>query len=219
MVRWAMVIDLKKCTGCGTCVVSCKAENMVPAGILWNKIYDYEIGTYPNVSRHFLPTPCMHCKNPVCVKVCPTGASQQRSDGIVHIDSAKCVGCCYCIMACPYQSRDIQEKESHFYKAGAIPPENLPAEVRSEHKKHEIGVVSKCTFCMDRIDAGIKKGKKPGVDPEASPMCTVTCPVIARYFGDLEDPNSEVSRLIASRRGVQLHPEHGTEPQVYYLQE
>jgi phenylacetyl-CoA:acceptor oxidoreductase subunit 1 len=219
VVRWAMVIDLKKCTGCGTCVVSCKAENIVPAGIIWNKLYDYETGTYPNVSRHFLPTPCMHCKSAVCVKVCPTGASQQRADGIVYIDSSKCVGCGYCIMACPYQSRSLFLKDKSYYQQGKTPHEKLPFTARSEHKRHEAGIISKCTFCMDRIDSGLKRGLKPGVDPEATPMCVVTCPVIARYFGDLDDPESEVSRIIANRRGNQLHPEYGTDPSVYYLSE
>ena len=219
MTRWAMVIDLKKCTGCGTCLVSCKAENFVPAGVIWNKIYDYEVGTYPNVSRHFLPTPCMHCESPVCVDVCPTGASTQREDGIVYIDYSKCVGCCYCIISCPYQSREIHTKERQYYAVGANLHEKMPDELRSEHKRHEVGVVSKCTFCMDRVDAGIAKGLKPGVDPEATPMCVVTCPLIARYFGDINDPESEVSYLITTRRGTQLHPEHGTDPSVYYLQE
>lgn len=218
MPRWGMVIDLKKCTGCGTCLVGCNAENYVPTNVLWNKIYDYETGTFPNVSRHFLTVPCMHCKDPVCVDVCPTGATTQREDGIVLINYEKCVGCCYCLVSCPYQARSIQREEVSYYDQPTV-LEAFPNKYRSVHKRHEVGVVSKCTFCADRIDEGLKKGLMPGVDHEATPMCVVVCPVGARYFGDIDDPESEVSRLIATRRGDQLRPEHGTNPCVFYLHE
>ena len=96
-----MVIDLKRCIGCMACVMACKLENFTPPGIYWNKLYDYEIGVYPSVTRRLMTMPCMQCREPVCVNVCPTGASIQREDGIVYIDYEKCIGCGYCVVGSP----------------------------------------------------------------------------------------------------------------------
>jgi phenylacetyl-CoA:acceptor oxidoreductase subunit 1 len=122
------------------------------------------------------------------------------------------------LVSCPYQARSIQREKVYQYDDPTV-LDTFPNEYRSVHKRHEVGVVSKCTFCADRIDDGLKKGLRPGVDPEATPMCVVVCPVGARYFGDLDDSESEVSSLIATRRGNQLRPEHGTNPSVFYLPE
>src|SRR5450759_2956107 len=105
-MRYGMAIDLKKCVGCMACTTACKAENQTRPGIFWNIVRDREFGEYPTLTRVFLPTPCMHCGNPPCVKVCPSGASHRREeDGIVLIDYEKCVGCRYCVEACPYGAR------------------------------------------------------------------------------------------------------------------
>jgi phenylacetyl-CoA:acceptor oxidoreductase subunit 1 len=211
MVRWAMVIDLKKCVGCMTCVAACKLANFVPPGIYWNKVFDYEVGKYPNVRRCFLPVQCMHCKNPPCKDACPTGATIQREDGIVIIDYSKCIGCRYCMMVCPYDARSFYSKEKHYYDGGKMIYEEYG------YKKHQRGTVMKCNLCYERIDEGLKKGLKPGEDPEATPICVISCIANARYFGDLDDPESEVSKLIRRRKGFQLHAELGTDPSIYYL--
>ncbi len=216
-MRWGMVIDLRKCTGCQTCFVSCKMENFLPAGVYWNHVHDYETGKFPHVKRHFLPTLCMHCRNPRCLEVCPSGATTQRQDGIVSIDYEKCIGCRYCMMACPYQSRYYNDRIRDYFEAGATPYEKFPLELRADSQRHEVGVVSKCTFCSHRIDRGLSRGLKPGTDPEATPACVVNCPAQARYFGDLDDPASQVSQLIARRAGYQLQEALGTDPSVYYL--
>lgn len=212
-----MVIDLKKCTGCQTCFVSCKMENFLPAGVSWNHVYDYETGKYPHVKRNFLPTLCMHCQNPKCQEVCPSGATVQRDDGIVHIDYKKCIGCRYCLIACPYQSRFYNEKIKSYFEAGVTPHEQFPYSLRASFQQHEVGVVSKCTFCVHRIDRGLRKNLKPGMDAEATPACVVNCPAQARYFGDLNDPDSQVAQLIRKRAGYQLQKHSGAEPSVYYL--
>jgi Fe-S-cluster-containing dehydrogenase component len=200
MVRWGMVIDLRKCIGCQACTIACKAENLTPRGVYWNRVLKRETGEYPNVSREFLPKPCMHCENPPCVRVCPTEASYKRPDGIVMIDYDKCIGCKYCIAACPYGARTyLDDVGSYFPSAGLSQVE----EYRSG--EHERGVVEKCTFCVDRLEEGLE------------PACVQTCPPQARYFGDLDDPESEVSKLIRTNETVQLFRELGTNPSVYYI--
>jgi Fe-S-cluster-containing dehydrogenase component len=148
------------------------------------------------------------------VDVCPTRATQRRDDGIVWVDADKCVGCRYCLVACPYQVRTYHAEQKEYYPAqGLTEFEKLGKRVYP----HQIGTVVKCNFCMERIDNGSKAGLKPGVDRDATPACVITCPAKARYFGDLDDPDSEVSMLIRKWRPVPLHPEFGTDPSVYYV--
>lgn len=211
MARYGMAIDLKRCVGCQACVVACKAENSLPPGIKWNRVLDRAVGKYPRVNRNFLPMICMHCEDPPCVDVCPAGATSRRADGIVIIDSDKCIGCRYCMVACPYNARYFHKEESSYFKPGLTPPEQQGS------RNHQVGTVEKCTFCASRIDSGIGNGLKPGADWEATPACVNACPAGARVFGDLDDPDSEISRLIASRHGYQLRPEMNTRPSVYYL--
>ena len=142
----------------------------------------------------------MHCAEPACVGVCPTGASVKRSDGIVVVDQAKCIGCRSCVMACPYEARYFLKKYRGYY-----PEKGLTAYETAQKKGKVMGTVSKCNLCLDRVEAG------------EQPACVQTCPAKARFFGDLEDPESQVAKLIVSRRGYQLHPEMGTDPSVYYL--
>jgi molybdopterin-containing oxidoreductase family iron-sulfur binding subunit len=163
------------------------------------------MGTYPNSVRQALPVLCNHCEEPDCMKVCPTGATYQTDDGIVRIDKNKCIGCKYCIMACPYGARySVEEYKSYF-------PEGLPISdyekfcMQAWEEKSGNGVSTKCDFCIDRRAGG------------KDPACVEVCPAKARVFGDLDDPESEISYLIKTKRGFVLRPEVGTEPKVYYL--
>ena len=198
-MRYGMVIDLKNCVGCMACTVACKAENQTRPGIFWNIVKDQEFGEYPMVTRVFLPMPCMHCKEAPCVNVCPTGASHRREDGIVIVDYDKCIGCKYCIEACPYGARYFNGESAGYFGTELTEMEKIG------FSRHKTGVVEKCTFCVDLV----AQGKEPA--------CVKTCIGKARYFGDLDDPDSKVSQLIKSRHGTQLLKELGTDPSVYYL--
>jgi phenylacetyl-CoA:acceptor oxidoreductase 27-kDa subunit len=215
MSRWGMVIDLKKCIGCYSCGIACKAEHFLPPGMFWNRVLISESGTYPTVTKIIYPVGCNHCKEAPCVKVCPTHASTRRPDGIVVIDPDKCVGCRYCVIACPYQQRSFHADNSKEYYPGQGLTEYET--IGRQLYPLQAGTVVKCTFCMERIDKGLKKGLKPGLDREATPACVITCGTKARIFGDLDDPNSEPSRLIKEKSGFQLHPEYGTKPSIYYV--
>ncbi len=213
-MRYGMVIDLNKCVGCYGCVIKCKQEHFLPPGTTWAKLLISETGVYPDVIKHVYPVLCNHCKEPACLDACPTGATQQREDGIVWIDQEKCTGCKNCVDACPYQMRTFySDRQEHF------PGQGLTGYEEQAEKlfplKHD--VVLKCDFCADKIDEGVKRGLKPGVDREATPSCVNICPAKARYFGDLDDPDSEVSRLISDKEATQLHPGFGTDPSVYYI--
>lgn len=210
-MRWGMVIDLKRCVGCQTCTIACKQEHGLPAEVFWRFVADCEAGQYPHVRRLFLPMQCMHCASPPCVPVCPTGASQQRADGIVFVDYAQCIGCGYCALACPYRARHLIHEARWYFPGGPTPAE--AATDRPERR----GVMTKCTFCVERVDGGLAGGLAPGVDAAATPMCSVACIANAILFGDLDDPESVVARLIKDRTAVRLLPECGTDPSVYYL--
>ncbi|MFC2068779.1 4Fe-4S dicluster domain-containing protein [Chloroflexota bacterium] len=214
-MRFGMVIDLSKCAGCYSCTVACQQEHFLPSGIFWNRLMISETGEYPLVANQVYPVLCNHCKDAICVKVCPTRATQQREDGLVWIDSDKCVGCRYCLIACPYQTRSYNAKEKEYLgiKQGQTEFGKLGTEVYP----HQTGVVIKCNYCMERIDIGLANSLKPGVDRDATPNCVNTCPTGSRHFGDLDDPNSEVSRLIREHKGQQFHPEYGTDPSTYYI--
>jgi len=214
MVRWGMVIDLKRCIGCYACMIACKQEHFLPLGMMWNKILISQTGKYPNITKHMYPVLCNHCKDPACIKVCPTGATEQREDGIVWIDQNKCIGCRYCMIACPYQARSYYSEEKEYFPGQGFTEWEKMREILYPLR---VGAVYKCNLCMERIDGGIKKGVKAGVDREATPACVITCPVKGRYFGDLDDQGSEVSELIREKGAVQLHPGHGTDPSVYYI--
>lgn len=204
-MKLGMTIDLKRCIGCQTCAVACKMQNNVPLGMLWNRVLteggehlDRARGTYPYLTKSWLPLSCQHCENAPCVKVCPVGATYKREeDGLVLINYDKCIGCRYCMAACPYNVRVFNWKEpvcqpGHDYGDAKVP-------------KRRKGIVEKCSFCAERVDQGLE------------PMCVVCCPAKARKFGDLNDPNTEVAALIRQRKTRILLEDKGAKPQVYYL--
>lgn len=199
MVRLGMVIDLKRCIGCHTCTIACKEENATQPEVFWTRVLEREEGKYPNARRVFFPVLCNHCQNPPCLKVCPSGATSQRKDGIVLVDYDKCIGCRACMTACPYQARFFL-RDSRTYYPGVITPFEAVG-----YAKYSKGTITKCTFCTHRVDQGLE------------PACVQACITKARIFGDLDDPDSEVQRVMRDRHSFQLRDELGTEPSVYYL--
>ncbi len=225
--KMGLVIDLDTCVGCHACAVSCKEWNAGgfsgpltdenpygkdPTGVWFNRVHSYEVAAsdfaaavpatmpattacssshslaaeaaQPAMTLHF-PRSCLHCEEPACVTVCPTGASYKRAeDGIVLVDEDKCIGCKLCSWACPYGAREYSEVE---------------------------GVMKKCTLCIDRIYNDNLE------ESERQPACVQACPTKARHFGDLGDPESKVSKLVAARGGVDLMPELGYKPVNQYL--
>ena len=198
--KLGLVIDLDTCVGCQGCVTSCKEWNTSgysapltdidpygkdPQGAWLNRVHGFEIGEGLESRTVHFPRSCLHCEEPACVTVCPTGASYKREeDGIVLVNPDTCIGCKLCSWACPYGAREYDA--SH-------------------------GVMKKCTLCVDRIyNENLE-------EVDRVPACVRTCPSSARHFGDLGDPNSEVSLLVAARDGVDLMPEQGTKPVNKYL--
>lgn len=215
-MKWGMVIDVAKCMRCHACVAACRIEHFLPMGVAWVKLIAYEVEDSKGVDISTYPIRCNQCKEPSCVEVCPTEATQKREDGIIKIDPDKCIGCRYCVIACPFQNRTFLSKERD--------PGYFPgyAETRFEKmgKKlypHQVGTTQKCNFCMEKIDAGQEKGLMPGKDWDATPACVNTCQARALTFGDLDDPDSDISKLIREKEAFQLHVEYGTDPSVYYF--
>lgn len=226
MARWGMVIDLDKCTGCQECTIACKEENNVPYGSpeeqkrrqdsFWHKVIAASEGEYPSVNIEMVPMPCMHCDNPACVQVCPAIATYRRDDGIVMQNYRRCLGCKYCMVACPYGARAYnykEQEEREYHRIDPPPTRDVIGSWPFPYRTH--GMVEKCTFCFHRIDAGLKEGKQIGV--EVVPACVEACPAKARTFGDLDNPHSEVSELLATRDAIRLREAMGTQPKVYYL--
>lgn len=200
VVKWGVAVDLKRCTGCQACTMACKAENGTPRGVFWTRVLEKEEGTYPFAYKIFMPLRCNHCADPLCVQVCPTGASYQREkDNIVLIDQEKCIGCHSCVVACPYQVRFIPDNDQGYYGAEKTPYEEV------SYRNWQVGTAQKCTLCVHRIDGGLE------------PACVETCPTRALVFGDLNDPQSEISDLIRQRSNFQPRAELGTDPCVFYL--
>jgi len=178
-IQYGMVIDVRRCIGCHSCTVACKSEFDVPLGMNRTWVEYVEKGEYPNVGRSFLPRLCNHCSQPPCVGVCPTGATYKRKeDGVVVVDSGVCIGCAYCILACPYDARFLNPVTRF---------------------------ADKCDFCLHRVSQGVV------------PSCVNTCIGDARIFGVLSDPDSNISRIIASNRVTVLRREMGTLPNIYYI--
>lgn len=201
-MRYGMVIDLRKCVGCNACTVACKQENATPPGVFWSRVRQYEMGSYPQGRLRFFPLGCMHCQEAPCLESCPSGATYRRHDGLVLIDAAKCIGCRYCIMACPYEARTYNADTPQAYFAG----QGFTQVETAGHGRHSQGTVEKCTFCAHRLDEG------------KEPACVATCPAGARIFGDLDDPSSEVSKLVAGGLAKPRLEELGTLPSVFFIE-
>ena len=214
-MRWGMVVNLSKCVRCYACIAACRIEHYLPMGVSWPRLVALETGTeHPTVSTYSVR--CNHCKNAPCISVCPTGATYQRDDGIIMIDQNKCVGCRYCVIACPYQNRTFVSKD----KDRGFFPGRVQTDFEKAGKKlfpHQQGTTEKCNFCAERIDEGLRKGLVPGLDRDATPACVNTCPARALTFGDLDDPASNVSSLVREDSGFQLHPEYETDPSIFFI--
>lgn len=219
--HWVMVIDLRKCVGCSACTIGCVVENKLPPGVVYRPVMEEELGSYPNVTRRFVPRPCMQCDNPPCVNVCPVNATFKGRDGIVAINYEDCIGCRYCLTACPYSARTF-DSGRHYLEGTPHTPVSVMGATKAmsyeqaasyeygvawERKNDDspIGNARKCTFCQHRLNAGML------------PACATTCIGRATYFGDANDPAALVSTLIGSPNVMRLKEEMGTEPRVYYL--
>jgi molybdopterin-containing oxidoreductase family iron-sulfur binding subunit len=239
-----MVIDLDKCVACQGCSIACRQENNTPAvapdqalmgrAIRWNDVFPFppndpeSAGEYPNVKTRYLTRPCMHCENPPCIKVCPVQATYIDHEGLVRVDYRRCIGCRFCTVACPYGVRYFNWSKPPWSPelARHINPdfvsENGSLEGPAIRPK---GVVEKCTFCIHRL----RKARTPKGEAATNgsafraedyvPACVQTCTGKARFFGDLDDPNSTVSRLARSTRAFRLLEDVGTHPKVIYLRE
>jgi Fe-S-cluster-containing dehydrogenase component len=209
--RWTMVIDTRKCVGCHACTVACIAENKLPPGVVYRPVVEEEWGEYPNVQIRFFPRPCMQCDEPPCVPVCPVNATWKRPDGIVAIDYDRCIGCRYCVVACPYGARTSDFGHNYTDATPELQPyETLPnheygaAWNRAEHGS-PIGNARKCHFCLHRLEQGML------------PQCVTSCIGRATYFGDANDPESLVAEQDRQPNRIKLLEEHGTKPRVSYL--
>ena len=205
MTKYGIAINLGRCTGCNTCAVACKMQNNVPMGMMWVRVVnegcETEVGAqgvYPNLSRSSIPVACQHCENPACQKVCPTGATYKDDKGRVEINYDKCIGCRMCMAACPYNARVFNWEEPKRDPDFNYGDKEVPVRPK--------GVAEKCTLCKERTDRGDE------------PMCVRCCLSKARVFGDLDDPESEISRILREKKPTQLLAEKGTEPQVCYYE-
>jgi Fe-S-cluster-containing dehydrogenase component len=208
--KWAMVIDVKACVGCRKCVYACVKENNIGrnSGFTYIQVLEMEPGSididrsdlnYPDggdPNRWYMPVQCMHCAKPTCVYGCPVKATWKEPDGIVVVDYNKCISCRNCIVTCPYSARHNNWVDPY------VPKNEINPKVPLEAKA---GVIEKCTFCVQRVRNGL------------STRCTEACPVGARTFGDLNDPNSAVSQLIKTRRVFRMKEELGNEPMIWYV--
>ena len=210
--RWGMVIDLRKCLneqGCAECVAACGRAHNVPRfeerahEVKWIWAEPFEKVFPEQESRHAesalkgksLPVLCNHCDNPPCVRVCPVKATWKREDGVVMMDYHRCIGCRYCMAACPYGARSFNW----------LDPRPRVKELNPEFPTRTKGVVEKCNFCEERL----AKGRLPA--------CVEACKEKALVFGNLSDPKSEVRELLKARYAIRRKPELGTDPSVYYV--
>ncbi len=217
--RYGMVIDTKRCVGCRACVLACKAENKTPPGVYYTVVFDQILENRPYDKPTYMTKPCFHCEFPPCVDVCPVSATYKREqDGIVVVDYDRCIGCRYCMTACPYSARWFDFGENYPAVEEHTPYAQIPSQEYNQFRKREpdqspIGNVRKCMLCMHLQDKEGKYDRKSG----RWPACAKTCTGKAIHFGDFMDPDSEVSTLLKERQYIRLKEELGTSPNVYYL--
>ncbi len=241
MARWSMVIDLDKCVACQGCSIACRFENNTPVvkpseailgrAVRWNDVFPMpvnpteETGEYPHVNSKYLTRPCMHCDNPPCTKVCPVQATYKDEEGLVRQNYDRCIGCRFCTVACPYGVRYFNWYQPEW--VGSLeeflnPDVVIGSGLLEGPAVRPKGVVEKCTFCIQRLHKARARAQVEGRDfrpDEYVPACVQTCTGKARFFGDLDDPNSSVSLLSSSQRAFRLLEDVGTHPKVIYLKE
>ncbi len=226
----AMVIDRHRCTGCGGCTIACKNENNVQTGFAWANKINKTVGKFPHVRYDYWPTLCNHCQKAPCARICPTKAMYKGDGGITMHDPKKCIGCKSCIAVCPYVVISFNSRQTHKFwrddkeliKGGTGTAKDVVKKVKDEvipyynpDRENNLkdsglrckGIVEKCTFCEHRL----KKNQLP--------YCVERCPAQARVFGDLNDPDSEVNKLLAKHTPTRLREHLGTKPKVYYIRE
>jgi Fe-S-cluster-containing dehydrogenase component len=221
-IQWIMVIDVAKCIGCHACTLGCVAENKLPPGVVYRPVIEEEVGKYPQVRRRYLPRPCMQCQNPPCTRVCPVSATYKNEQGVTVVNYDRCIGCRYCLVACPYSARTSDFGEWYTKKTPDLPGKILGRKAAAEGyetqpaaeygkkwpvrgKGSPVGNARKCHFCLHRLAVGML------------PACVTTCIGRATFFGDRNDPESLVFSLLGSPRLYVLKEELGTRPAVYYL--
>jgi len=241
MTKWSMVIDLDKCVACQGCSIACRFENNTPPvepeeakmgrAMRWNDVFPVPVnptedtGEYPNIKSEYVPRPCMHCENPPCIKVCPVGATFKDEEGIVEHNYARCIGCRFCTVGCPYGVRyfNWHKPEWNPEIAAHLNPDRVEGSgVLEGPAVRPQGVVEKCTFCIHRLHKAREQAAAEGRDFRADdyvPACVQTCTGKARFFGDLDDPNSTVSQLSMNPRSFRLLEDEGTRPKTIYLKE
>ena len=226
MARYGMVIDLDRCTGCGACVVACAVENNIPPtppqgderkGLAWVRIYRADRpDDGPGPRAVFLPVPCQHCqKDTPCLTVCPQNAvDRDPKTGIVDQVPARCLGCRYCMAACPYRARVFTWWDPSW-------PEGMEEALNPDVAPRMRGIAEKCNFCHGRYQAARARAAAEGRDAlrpgEYRTACAEACPTGAIVFGDLDDETSEAARLARGPRAFRLLERLGTEPSVFYL--
>ncbi len=217
--RYGMLIDTRRCVGCRACVVACKAENKTPPGVYYTVVLEEGLMEQPDDRPLFMTKPCFHCEHPPCTDVCPVSATFKREqDGIVVVDYDRCIGCRYCIVACPYGARYFDFGDDYPAVAEDTPWAGVPSPELGQYRergddKSPIGNVRKCTFCLHLQDEEGRYDKDAG----RWPACAKTCTGHTIHFGDFNDRGSEVSRLLRERQVIRLKEDLGTEPNVYYM--
>lgn len=219
-----MVIDLDRCTGCQACVVACHAENNLPVSdpaqaaqgrtAHWIRVDRYYEGEFPDVKVKYRPVLCQQCDSAPCEPVCPVYATYHNPEGLNVQVYNRCVGTFYCANNCPYTVR-------YFNWFAPEWPEPLELQHNPDVAVRMGGVMEKCTFCIQRIKRAKEDAAQDGrslADGEVQPACVQSCPAEAMVFGDLNDPQSKVSRLAQNGRATRLLEELGTKPKVFYLE-
>ena len=221
--KWGMVVDVDRCIGCQACVVACQAENNIPLNeehlflerraFEWIRIERYWEGEFPNVKARFIPVMCQHCENAPCEPVCPVYATYHNNEGLNVQVYNRCVGTRYCANNCPYQVRFFNYWEP-------VWPESLRNQLNPDVTVRSRGIMEKCTFNVQRIRRAGRQAARENrelKDMEFQPACAQACPTNTIVFGDLNDPDSKVSRLARNSRRYRLLDTLGTDPNVIYL--